>query len=79
MSIFGAMNTSGTGMSTMRSWLDVLANNIANVNTVRPTSEKAFQASYVEVAEIAGDTRHRRRRQRASRWPTCVRAAPRAA
>lgn len=55
MSIFGAMNTSGTGMSTMRSWLDVLANNIANVNTVRPTSQNAFQASYVEVAEIGGD------------------------
>ena len=55
MSIFGAMNASGTGMSTMRSWLDVLANNIANVNTVRPTSGKAFQASYVEVAEIAGN------------------------
>ena len=52
MSIFGAMNTSGTGMSTMRSWLDVLSNNIANVNTVRPTSGKAFQASYVEVSEI---------------------------
>ncbi len=56
MSIFGAMNTSGTGMSTMRSWLDVLANNIANVNTVRPTSQNAFQASYVQVAEIHGDS-----------------------
>lgn len=55
MSIFSAMNTSGTGMSTMRSWLDVLANNIANVNTVRPTSQNAFQASYVEVAEIQGN------------------------
>jgi len=54
MSIFSAINTSGTGLSTMRSWLDVLANNIANVNTVRPTSGPAFQASYVEVAELPG-------------------------
>jgi len=52
MSIFSAINTSGTGLSTMRSWLDVLANNIANVNTVSPTSGPAFQASYLEVSEI---------------------------
>lgn len=55
MSIFSAINTSGTGLSTMRSWLDVLANNIANVNTVKPTSGPAFQASYLEVSEIADD------------------------
>ncbi|HEX2903045.1 MAG TPA: flagellar basal body rod protein FlgC [Jatrophihabitans sp.] len=54
MSIFSAMNTSGTGLSTMRSWLDVLANNIANVNTATPTSQNAFQASYVQVSEING-------------------------
>jgi flagellar basal-body rod protein FlgC len=52
MSIFSAINASGTGLSTMRSWLDVLANNIANVNTVKPTSGPAFQASYLEVSEI---------------------------
>ena len=55
MSIFSAINTSGTGLSTMRSWLDVLANNIANVNTVKPTSGPAFQASYLEVSDIADD------------------------
>jgi flagellar basal-body rod protein FlgC len=55
MSIFSAISTSGTGLSTMRTWLDVLSNNIANVNTVKPTSGAAFQASYVEVNDIAGD------------------------
>jgi flagellar basal-body rod protein FlgC len=55
MSIFSAINTSGSGLSTMRSWLDVLANNIANVNTVKPTSGAAFQASYLEVSEIPDD------------------------
>ncbi|HTZ45320.1 MAG TPA: flagellar basal body rod C-terminal domain-containing protein, partial [Jatrophihabitans sp.] len=42
-------------LSTMRSWLDVLANNIANVNTVKPTSGAAFQASYLEVSDIPDD------------------------
>jgi len=55
MSIFSAINASGTGLSTMRSWLDVLANNIAKVNTVKPTSGAAFQASYLEVSEIPED------------------------
>ncbi len=55
MSLFSAINTSGTGLSTMRSWLDVLANNIANVNTVKPTSGAAFQASYLEVSDIPDD------------------------
>jgi flagellar basal-body rod protein FlgC len=54
MAIFSAMNTAGSGLATMRSWLDVLGNNIANINTVEPTSGKAFQASYLQVQEIAG-------------------------
>lgn len=54
MSLFGAINTSGTGLSTFRTWIDVLANNIANVNTAKPTSGAAFQASYVQAQEIAG-------------------------
>ena len=67
MSIFSAINASGTGLSTMRSWLDVLANNIANVNTVKPTSGPAFQASYLEVSEIAGQRLRSRRRGRGDR------------
>ena len=54
MSIFDAMNISGTGLSTFRTWLDALANNIANVNTARPTSGSAFQATYVQAQEIPG-------------------------
>jgi flagellar basal-body rod protein FlgC len=47
MPLFDAMNAAGSGMSTYQTWLDALADNISNVNTVRPTSEKAFQAEYV--------------------------------
>ena len=56
MSIFSAINISGSGLSTFRTWIDSLANNIANVNTVRPTSGNAFQATYVQVQEIPGAT-----------------------
>lgn len=54
MSIFSAISTSGTGMSTFRTWIDVIANNMANINTVKPTSGPAFQAQYVQAQEIAG-------------------------
>ncbi len=50
--MYDAINTSGTGLTAYRAWIDVLANNIANVNTIRRTSENAFQASYVEAQEI---------------------------
>jgi flagellar basal-body rod protein FlgC len=54
MSIFGAINISGSGLTTFRTWVDALANNIANINTVRPTSQKAFQATYIEAQAVGG-------------------------
>lgn len=51
--MFDAINTSGTGMTAYRAWIDVLANNIANVNTVEPMSGNAFQAQYAQAQEIA--------------------------
>ncbi|HST48198.1 flagellar basal body rod protein FlgC [Jatrophihabitans sp.] len=53
MSIFSAITTSGTGLSTFRTWIDVIANNMANINTVKPTSGAAFQAQYVQAEDIA--------------------------
>ena len=37
-----------------QTWLDALANNIANVNTVRRTSQNAFQAQMV-IAQARAD------------------------
>ena len=54
MSIFSAISTSGTGLSTFRTWIDVIANNMANINTVKPTSGPAFQAQYVQAQNLAG-------------------------
>jgi flagellar basal-body rod protein FlgC len=54
MSIFSAISTSGTGLSTFRTWIDVIANNMANINTIKPTSGAAFQAQYVQAQEKPG-------------------------
>lgn len=54
MPIFSAISTSGTGLSTFRTWIDVIANNMANLNTVKPTSAAAFQAQYVQAQDVAG-------------------------
>ena len=45
--MFDAMDISGSGMSLHQTWMDALSDNIANINTVRPTNEAAFQARYV--------------------------------
>jgi flagellar basal-body rod protein FlgC len=47
MGLFGAMNIAGSGLVLHRKWMDAVSDNIANINTVRPTNENAFQARYV--------------------------------
>ncbi|BFU42125.1 flagellar basal body rod protein FlgC [Krasilnikovia sp. MM14-A1004] len=54
MSIFNAIGTAGTGVTVYRKWLDAISDNIANMDTVKRTSENAFQARYV-VAQEAQD------------------------
>lgn len=48
--VFSALETSRNGLSTYKTWLDAIADNIANANTVRPGDEEAFAARYI-VAE----------------------------
>jgi flagellar basal-body rod protein FlgC len=56
MSMFDAMNAAGSGMVVYQTWLDALADNIANVNTAEPTSGSAFQAEYIQAqANPTGD------------------------
>ena len=45
--MFEALGVCGSSMNTHQTWMDAIADNIANVNTVRPTSQTAFQARYV--------------------------------
>jgi flagellar basal-body rod protein FlgC len=51
MGLFDALSIAGSGMGVNRVWLDALSDNIANANTVKKTSESAYQARYVRVQE----------------------------
>jgi flagellar basal-body rod protein FlgC len=50
--LFDILGTSGSALRTYRTWLDAVGDNIANVNTVKRTSEKAFQTRYVQAEAI---------------------------
>lgn len=56
MGTFGAIGVAATGLTVHRKWLDAISDNLANMNTVRPTGEAAFQARYVvaQASEYGG-------------------------
>lgn len=49
MGMFGALDTAVTGVNVSSVWLDAIADNVANINTVRSTEEGPFRAELVEV------------------------------
>jgi flagellar basal-body rod protein FlgC len=53
---FDAIGIASTGLTLHRKWLDAISDNIANVNTAKPTSGPAFQARYVVAEEGAGNS-----------------------
>lgn len=53
MPMFDAMNSAGSGLAAYQTWLDAISDNIANVNTITPTSGNAFQAEYVQAQSVA--------------------------
>lgn len=52
MGAFDAMHIAGSGVTVNRKWLDAVSDNIANINTVRPTSGSAFRAKYVVATAV---------------------------
>ncbi|MGT2425892.1 flagellar basal body rod protein FlgC [Amnibacterium kyonggiense] len=44
-----AINIAATALNTHQAWLNAISNNIANINTAKPTSGAAFQAEYLDV------------------------------
>ena len=54
MAIFGALATSTNGLRTYRTWMDAVSDNIANLNTVKPTDQEAFRERFV-IAEAIDD------------------------
>lgn len=55
MTIFPVLQTSGSGLRTMRIWMDAIADNMANINTVRPFDDDAFQARYIVAQAVRSD------------------------
>ena len=54
MGAFDLLRIAGSSLGFHQTWLDALANNIANVNTVTRTSEGAFQAQMVVAGARPG-------------------------
>jgi flagellar basal-body rod protein FlgC len=54
MGAFDMLAIANTSLGMHQTWLDALANNIANVNTARPMSQPAFQAQMV-IAQARPD------------------------
>lgn len=50
-----AIGIAASALNTHQAWLNAISNNLANVNTVKSTSESAFQAEYVVAQEQAGN------------------------
>ena len=47
MAMFAAFHVAGSGLLATRKWLDAVSDNIANMNNVSRTSDRAFQARMV--------------------------------
>ena len=52
MAIFPVFSTVSSALTTNRVWMDAIADNLANVNTIRPFDQPAFQARFVKVQEL---------------------------
>lgn len=52
MGMFGALDTAVSGVNVSGTWLDAIAGNVANLNTVRSTDEEPFRASMLEVQSV---------------------------
>jgi flagellar basal-body rod protein FlgC len=51
MGAFDTIDIAATGADVSQTWLDAIAHNLANVNTVRSTDEEPFRAMLVHAEE----------------------------
>ena len=54
MGAFDTLRIAGSSLGVHQTWLDALANNIANVNTVTSTDQDAFQTQMLVVRSSEG-------------------------
>jgi flagellar basal-body rod protein FlgC len=50
--MFPVFETAGSALTTHRIWMNAIADNLANVNTIRPFDEPAFQERFVIAQSI---------------------------
>lgn len=53
--MYEAIGTAGTGLQTYHTWLDVIANNIANVNDTTSPNGQVFEQQFLQSKELTGD------------------------
>ena len=52
--LFPLFGTAGSALTTHRIWMNAIADNIANVNTVKSMDEAAFQERFIIAQELPG-------------------------
>jgi flagellar basal-body rod protein FlgC len=52
--LFPTFQTASSGLGVFRTWMDAVSDNMANLDTVRPTSGTAFQARFVVAQAVGG-------------------------
>jgi flagellar basal-body rod protein FlgC len=55
MSMFGILDTAGSALRTNRVWMDAVSDNLANINTIRPFDQPAFQSRSIIATAVRGD------------------------
>jgi flagellar basal-body rod protein FlgC len=55
MSDFPIFDTAMSALHTNRVWMDAVADNLANINTIKPYNQSAFQARYIVAQSVRGD------------------------
>ena len=77
MAIFPVFDTASSALTTNRIWMDAIADNLANVNTIRPFDQPAFQARFIEAQELPANPAIRSASAAASRRRRCSTATRR--
>ena len=49
---FHSLSIAASGMDVYQTWLDAVADNVANINTIRATDEVAYQERFVVAAAV---------------------------
>jgi flagellar basal-body rod protein FlgC len=52
MGVFDTLAISGSGLMVHRKWLDAVSDNMANINTVNPYDQGAFQERFINAQAV---------------------------